>query len=167
MPKFIGIEGGSPNQNDLPEWQANEVVAKLVSGSKAGDVVHIVPSQARMEFFGFYGLPQIHGCVREKPNKTSMILWSTYWLHIPGIADDDSIKTFTPEDIRLIELEKAEKYIPRASGNLFRYGSEAQVETPQGIFVVRVQGYFDGLITGINSEGQPITGGASFFKPYK
>ena len=120
-----------------------------------------------MVFFGRFGLPQIHGCVREKPNSTCMILWSNCWLHIPGIAEDESIKTFFPADIRLLVIEKAEDYIPEASGNRFRLGSEAQVETPQGVFVVTIQGYFDGLITGLTPNGQPITGGANFFKPYK
>jgi hypothetical protein len=78
----------------------------------------------------------------------------------------EETRTFGVGDVRLVELEKVEEYLPRASGGRFSYGSEARVSVPgQEVFVINVDSYFNGIMSGRTGDGQRVTGGADFFEP--
>lgn len=164
MPERIFVPGEEPDE--LPEYQSPELITRLVARAKPGDIAHIVPQGAKLEYLlRHLGMNQIHGCVDDRSSRRAMTLWSTYFTFNRNALHSEEARTYTPDDIRLIEVAKAEEYILQASDGRFAYLAEATVRLPSGLHLIKVDSYFNGIISGKDSNGERITGGASFFTP--
>lgn len=166
MSERMSVSGEGPG--DFPEYQSPELITRLVEGTKIGDVVYIVPRDEKLEYLiNHLGLSGIFACVSDKNTKKTMMLQSecfTYNLCAFGTVES---RTYSPKDIRLIEIIKAEKYIPKASEGRFTYLSEATVKLHGGLLdLIKVDSYFNGIVSGINLDGVRIGGSASLFRPH-
>jgi len=151
---------------ELPEYQSPETIKRIVSTLNQGDAVHMILQGEKKNFFDSLGIPQIHGAVQEIQPDNRPTIFSTYFLMAGELLIPQEPRTFSPEDIRLIESEPAEEYIPRASDGRFKYDSKAVVQTKSaGEQIVTIQMYFDGTIQSVNADGEFVSGGADFFKP--
>jgi hypothetical protein len=166
MPNIITIEGGEPDE--MPEWQSPASVERIIAGSKAGDIVHIVPKDRKLEYLlKNLGIDQIHGCVDDESTRETLILWSTYYAANADAFRSKKHRSYAQPDIRLIMLDKAEEYIPQSTEGKFQYKMEAQVRTNGGLFIVTVDSLFNGIMSGKTADDKRITGGINFFTPYK
>lgn len=166
MPIVIPIEGTEPQE--LPEWQSPESIIRIVEHAKIGDVVHIIPQGNKLRYLlENLGIGQIHGCVDSASTRDKLTLWSTYFCFNNLAFKTGESRSYTPSDIRLIEMEEASNYIKHATNDRFRYGQEVRVRCNDGIHVIVVDSFFDGIMSGLQADGQRITGGLSFFSPYE
>ena len=156
-----------PGPDNLPTHQSEDLVEAIVRAARVGDVAHILPQGPKADFLMRHGLPQVHGVVDPFSQPGRLVLWSTYFAFNPEAFRSDEARTFSPADIRLIVVDRAEEYIPRASEGKFAKGGAARITVREGDFVVRVDSFFGGIVSGLTNTGERFTGVASFFTPVK
>lgn len=157
---------------EFPEDQIPEMSEVLVKTAKVGDIAHLIPKGVKGHYLAEHlGMRQIHGCVEER-TESGIVLWSTYYASNPSAFGKPEQRTFYPDDVEIILLDRAEDYIPKASQGRFTYGSRANVSSPRisENRTVEVDSYFNGIMSGC-LVGKPktfenrITCGANYFTP--
>ncbi len=143
-------------------------VYKTLEGLKPGDVVLDMALQGEAEQrFQRLGLPAVFGCVEEsgenERREPQIVLWSTMFA-TPAIQRElaeAKDRTFSASDIAFLRHEPAETYIPRESGGRFHYGQ--RLRCTRGV-IMTLDSYFNGMLSGINENGEPYSGGAAAFE---
>lgn len=163
MSSFIPLEQ-DPRQR--PEWQSPQSIRRIVSNAKPGDLVRVLPTGDKYQYLlAFLESGEMLGCVDEASRKDRIVLWNGALSSRPAFSSQES-RSYDLYDIKLISLVLAEKIIPAATEGRFRYGMEARVQHETGMYVVTIDSYISGSLSGKTSDGYRLTGLLDAFTPY-
>lgn len=164
MNRFEAIENQT---RKLPAWQSPEIISRLITETKPGDIVRIVPKGGKKlyisnaaalnaSFFMF--------CVDERLSEDTLRMWVPHYKD-KTFFNTPETQTFTLEDIQAMTIDRREIYIPAATQCLFHFATPAHVYMDDGKHVVIVQKYFMGNMEGKTFEGQLIVKDLTQFEP--
>src|SRR5579884_1186999 len=137
-------------------------VTKGIALLKVGDVVlNLVPKGEQLLKCQRLGIPAVFGCVGLVSPPDIDIPEVTLWSTLFGVYQRDfstvQDRTFSPLMIEELETETAENYTQRESGGRFEYGQLADLIYPGGAMRIVIDSYFNGIVSGLNHEGEQST----------